>query len=231
MVNMHIGHKGEHVRSLQVMLNKEKKNLTPDGDFGRITQAAVKSFQKEFQLSQHGIVDMETATVLCNKVGMDINLLVEKKRLHKFPLHLTSRKAINEIFGDPFVHGFDSSKLKRYTLPRGLFEGGKERVFFGHILLEEPLSRAIEGMLQRKLKFKTFDGCLNKRFIRGKNTNKISTHSWAMALDFDAALNPLGAKPKMSPDIVRIWKDAGFVWGGDFRLVKDGMHFQLVSGY
>ena len=72
---------------------------------------------------------------------------------------------------------------------------------------------------------KSWDGCFNVRMKRGGNT--WSLHSWGIAVDVNAAENPLGAEPKLSPGFVRCFIDAGFDWGGDWKHPKDGMHFQL----
>ncbi len=76
-------------------------------------------------------------------------------------------------------------------------------------------------------KLETFDGCFNPRMIRGSKSTW-STHTWAVALDFNAATNGLGVEPQIDHGIVRIFKSHGWVWGGDFRR-KDGMHFQRVK--
>jgi hypothetical protein len=39
----------------------------------------------------------------------------------------------------------------------------------------------------------------------------------------------MGAKPKMAPEIVALWKRSGFLWGGDWAS-PDGMHVQRVTG-
>lgn len=87
----------------------------------------------------------------------------------------------------------------------------------------------------------SYDGCYNHRPIRGYEKEferlmeqhdvnaalkLLSAHSWANAIDFNAAGNKLGALPKMDLGIVRIFKAHGFDWGGDFDR-KDGMHFEL----
>ena len=53
------GSKGEDVKTLQKVLN-----ITPDGDFGTKTEAAVKTFQKSKNLYPDGIVGIKTWTAL-----------------------------------------------------------------------------------------------------------------------------------------------------------------------
>ena len=57
---------------------------------------------------------------------------------------------------------------------------------------------------------------------------KKSLHSWGVAIDVNAAWNPMGKEPKLSQGFVKCFKDAGFDWGGDWDY-PDGMHFQLKS--
>lgn len=74
---------------------------------------------------------------------------------------------------------------------------------------------------------RTWDGCFNIRPIRGVD-NKMSLHSWGLAVDVNAYENGLGQVPKLSPEFVKCFTDAGFDWGGKFKR-KDGMHFQLAN--
>ena len=50
------GSKGEIVKSVQIKLG----GLTPDGDFGRLTEAKVKEFQKSKSLVADGVVGAKT---------------------------------------------------------------------------------------------------------------------------------------------------------------------------
>ena len=72
---------------------------------------------------------------------------------------------------------------------------------------------------------KTWDGCFNIRPVRGSRSGRWSLHSFGIALDFNAATNRLETKGDMHPEIVEIFKDFNWAWGGDFRR-SDPMHFQ-----
>lgn len=89
-----------------------------------------------------------------------------------------------------------------------------------------PLEVAFLNVIDRGLtdQIKTWDGCFNIRNARGLGS--WSLHSWAIAIDINAAWNRLGREPKMSPELVKCFTDAGFDWGGYWNR-KDGMHFQL----
>jgi hypothetical protein len=77
-------------------------------------------------------------------------------------------------------------------------------------------------------KLRTFDGCYAWRAKRG--VQKLSTHCWGIALDFNAATNQLGEKGDMDPQIVEIFEGAGWEWGGRWDR-SDPMHFQAAKGY
>lgn len=90
----------------------------------------------------------------------------------------------------------------------------------------KPLTQAFRNLIDRGLvgELKTWDGCFNIRKKRGAKS--ASLHSWGVAIDVNAAWNGFGKAPTMSPEFVKCFTDAGFDWGGLWRL-RDGMHFQL----
>ena len=92
----------------------------------------------------------------------------------------------------------------------------------------EPLSKAFANLIKtgHVNELKTWDGCFNIRQKRGAVTK--SLHSWGVAIDVNAAWNPMGKDPKLSRGFVKCFKDAGFDWGGDWDY-PDAMHFQLKS--
>lgn len=85
--------------------------------------------------------------------------------------------------------------------------------------------------LQKEIK--TFDGCFVERKVRGRNA--ISLHSWAMAIDFNAATEKLYQKKNgfyysnFSKEFVKCFTDAGVFWGGNWNRF-DPMHFALFNG-
>lgn len=95
-------------------------------------------------------------------------------------------------------------------------------------LMINPLTKAFENLniTGAYKELKTWDGCYNVRKVRGGTA--WSLHSWAIAIDVNAAENGLNMIPKLSSKFVQCFKDAGFDWGGDFKR-KDGMHFQLAK--
>lgn len=54
------GDKGDSVKELQNLLVKKGYSIVPDGDFGKLTELAVVSFQKQNALPETGIADSKT---------------------------------------------------------------------------------------------------------------------------------------------------------------------------
>ncbi len=82
---------------------------------------------------------------------------------------------------------------------------------------------------------KTMDGTLVCRHIGLDPSKRLSSHTWGIAIDLNAAQNPRGAQPPIHPAdgaldrIVPVFRQHGFAWGGDFKNCPlDGMHFELA---
>lgn len=83
----------------------------------------------------------------------------------------------------------------------------------------------------------------NYRFVA--NTQKLSNHSYGMAIDINPRYNPMIVKDKISPsngsysnknkgtitadsEVVKIFKKRGWKWGGDYKSLKDYQHFDKI---
>lgn len=88
-----------------------------------------------------------------------------------------------------------------------------------------PLRLSLDGIVKAGLqaKLKTYDGCFNIRAVRGE-PSLLSTHSYGLAIDFNASTNKLGEPGDMDERLVQIFGDYGFDWGGHFHR-NDPMHF------
>ena len=98
--------------------------------------------------------------------------------------------------------------------------------------IEAPLREALRGCIERHdgYTIKTI-GCFAPRGKRS-DPSRLSTHSWGIAVDINAATNPM-RKPMVKdiPDEwVAIFEAVGWTWGGWFP-TPDPMHFQWCSGY
>lgn len=95
-----------------------------------------------------------------------------------------------------------------------------------------PLEAVFRELISTGLvkELKTYDGAWAIREMRQGGT--ISAHSFGIAFDFNASLNPQGKKYKegvgmFTPAFHAVWRKHGFMAGIDFPLA-DGMHFQLT---
>jgi predicted chitinase len=156
------------------------------------------------------------------------------------------QRNLTRMFGTPSSSGVFRKKnltsidLAKFASPLGHVQTWNNRPFTsfeGHRLIEGPLRKALRLVCDRGLakELKTFDGCWNIRSM--KSNNKLSVHSWGLALDFNAGTCPF-QDPKsptwpdlvrdLSDDFVRCFAEAGFEWGGLWKSVHDPMHFQLA---
>jgi hypothetical protein len=96
-----------------------------------------------------------------------------------------------------------------------------------------PLTAALMSVavLCPTYKIKTI-GCWNVRYKRTQ-TKQISVHAFGLAVDINAAQNPLSPTliTDMPGEFVAAFKREGFTWGGEFSGTKDAMHMQWCSNY
>lgn len=96
---------------------------------------------------------------------------------------------------------------------------------------KDKLYAAFKQLEQKGLsrEIKTFDGCYAERNVRG--TDAISLHSWAMAIDINAAFEKLGQiVTHFSKEFIDVIVSNGLFWGGNYHGRKDPMHFSLYNG-
>lgn len=105
--------------------------------------------------------------------------------------------------------------------------GKPVRWIFANTDIHKPLTDAFLRVVIAgcAAEMKTYDGCFNVRFVRGM-PGMISLHSFAIAIDFNAKDNPMGAPGKWSDEFLHCFEKAGFTNGGSFGR-KDFMHFQI----
>jgi hypothetical protein len=145
----------------------------------------------------------------------------------------TGLDEIIETFGSLDTPHFESRYIEPFTLPYPLFyEGHKVTRARCHYLIIENFQRVFEAIKAAGLqdRAQNYSGIYNHRPIRGQTAHP-STHSWGIAIDLEAEKYPLGSTRRFPVEIVQIFQDAGFFYGGDFRSRKDPMHFQFCKGY
>jgi hypothetical protein len=136
---------------------------------------------------------------------------------------VTSAQCLRK-YGDPTKE----SNLVLWDVPTELEIGVIPKKIYCNKDMVKPLEQAFKNLIQRNhvKELKTWDGCFNIRKKRGLTS--MSLHSWAIAVDVNAAWNGLGKTPVLSAGFVKCFTDAGFEWGGTWTR-KDGMHFQLAN--
>lgn len=155
-------------------------------------------------------------------------MTVQEKLIEKFGDPLGDRKvfeALNMTFWD--IPIFINTHIP--ALPNKLY---------CHKELVRPLQKVFYSLIESGLskEIKTFDGCFNVRLIRGSKKN-LSIHSWGLAIDLNAAHNPLGYMKSdsqaggltpFSLSFDEVFRSEGFTCGIDF-VRNDGMHFEYVK--
>jgi hypothetical protein len=141
---------------------------------------------------------------------------------------VTSKDCIDK-YGKPDIN-MERAHLTLWDIPEDINKAIPEipnKVYCNKALVK-PLEQAFRNIIERDLAchIHTWDGCFNIRKSRGLSS--WSLHSWAIAIDINAAWNGLGKEPQMPKELVKCFTDAGFDWGGTWTR-KDGMHFQLAK--
>ncbi len=142
--------------------------------------------------------------------------------------------AFNGIFVDPKWEAANMVSVSDFPLV-------PQKRLYVHRLIVEPLRAALTACaaLGDGYRLDTI-GSYAPRLQRG-STTRVSMHTFGIAVDLNAARNPLSfvakdnsLRAQCARDIPDAWVNAfkaqGFVWGGDFYNRFDGMHFQLAKG-
>jgi hypothetical protein len=101
-----------------------------------------------------------------------------------------------------------------------------------HTLLADRFLAAFNESLTRELTLKAsyFGGCF--AFRKKRNRPELSAHAWGIAIDLNPETNGRGTSGDMAPEVVEIFHNLGFIWGGAWKgAARDPMHFQYCSGY
>lgn len=199
-----------------------------DDDFGGLTLTAVIIFQKQSNLNADGVVGPITWKAL--------KLPAMTLPMTSIPVAVPNGiKEIRAMFGDPLESGHWEAYAGFCATPEELdhvftYQWKNRNGFWCNKHVVTAFQRAFDCIVAADLAHEilTFDGCYNVRYIRGRK--KLSTHSWAIAIDLNAETNRLGATPQMHEGVVACFENNGFTWGGRFTR-KDGQHFQYAKGY
>ncbi|GAC1589631.1 MAG: hypothetical protein NVS3B25_07360 [Hymenobacter sp.] len=159
---------------------------------------------------------------------------------------MTDTAACLTHYGDPGTAAFQAKWLHIFELPADIAAHFPPYPGVGHVtriemnrFAWEPFCAAFRDLIATGLvsELKTYDGCVCLRYKRGMAevpANR-SIHSWGLALDFNAAQNPLavalGARKGMfSKAYLDVWRRHGWTCGADFTR-PDVMHVQLTNTF
>src|ERR1035437_1476565 len=95
--------------------------------------------------------------------------------------------------------------------------------------IQVPLEKTLRALIAAGLhtEIKKWDGCFVIRNQVGATS--ISRHSWAIAWDLNALLNPLKGKVSWTVAFLNIWRINLWICGADFHSRIDGMHFEWTA--
>ena len=98
-----------------------------------------------------------------------------------------------------------------------------------HKFITKQLHTIKDELRQVKL-LKEFDlsnggGCFVPRHKCWDLKRGLSCHSWGIAIDLNPAKYPYGSDSKPHQVLIDIFKNNGFIWGGDWK-TKDPMHLE-----
>lgn len=161
------------------------------------------------------------------------------KRLEYVPNGLA---AINEFYGNPdkdadgnLDHGWHGENVIPFPLPFAMrlswdpmttVTRARMHYKIGDVVVDalNALEQEVPGRHLRACNCDLFGGVFN--FRANRRANRLSTHSWAIAIDINPHLGPIG-EPSMQPDFIR----EAFTSRGFQTFDDDGMHFQACGGW
>lgn len=175
-------------------------------------------------------VDAPAGRGWCSREYLEVGGEVPDVPPPSWPKVPSGRAGIERIFGSP---GSAMANSGRVTLPAPLKLGWSPEAVTRvgcHKLMEDVFGSVFARLYEKGLWFylHTFDGIYNDRTVTA--SQKVSTHAWGISIDLNASSNPLGGKSTMEPRIVAVFRDHGFVWGGEWSR-PDPMHFQYATDY
>lgn len=229
-----VGNKGEDVKKVQselIALGYDLGAYGADGHFGQITENAVRQWQQDMFVDG-SLEDDELRLLFSNQPRKGVDIPAGQSEL----VRLYGRPWEDEQSWQRRWMGWANIGLAYDHVVRARNIGGKQSCFiYCNVDCIEDLEWVFGQIVEHNLahEIKSYDGCYNLRLIRGfvaarddrSDSMPWSTHSWGVAIDLNAKTNQLGMEPQINRTIVRLFKERGWVWGGDFTR-KDGMHFQ-----
>jgi hypothetical protein len=155
-----------------------------------------------------------------------------------------STRLIN-VMGDPVANrqAFERNNMILWDVPQDINDAIKAlpNKIYCNKRVVAPLEAAFRAVIAEGVQgeIKTWDGCFNVRKMRGKNI--LSMHSFGIAIDMNAAWNPLIKVGVLDREILKkqyvqwsekflnCWRSNGWTCGADWKTILDGMHFEYTK--
>lgn len=224
MNTIKLGDKSDDVRSIQKFLKVRGYSVLDDGDFGKKTQSAVKTYQKANKLKDDGVIGKIT---LDKMISDGLIFKVEKEDDNKEPM--PEKEAETQIIeglnlkAQPYF--FELSRLgKQIAIENG---AGNYKIISGNRTYAE------QTKLYNKGRKTGGDIVTNARA-------GYSNHNFGIAVDggffgkdgsyLDESSPNLAEKlHKKLADLVKV-KIPQLEWGGDWKSFKDTPHWEVKTG-
>ncbi len=178
--------------------------LKPDGIFGQLTDQYVRAFQREHGLSIDGMIGTKTAAKL-DSIGAADYVVTTKTPAGKFKL---SERSIGRLAG---VHP---------DLVKVIYRAIEKDLDF----------MVIEGMRSIEQQKKYVASGASKTM----NSRHLTGHAVDLGVMLDGQLTwDWKHYERLAKNVKEAAKEVGVTieWGGDWKSLKDGPHFQLPHGY
>lgn len=228
------GSKGSEVEAIQKELTTLGFNCGPcDGDYGARTFSAVRDFQQRYFV--HGHCDNITMNALSSAAKVASKKIELGVNQYPVPNGLEEIKSVYGMFeyqNSQTDEGFIviTNNWESENMVYATFDIIGEVYVNKHIV--EPLNTALVRLSELGFTNDIQEFyCFSPRYKLHDRLKGLSTHSWGIAFDINPSKNKIGTNGSLDPQLVSIFKECGFIWGGDWRTPKDPMHFQLASGY
>lgn len=232
------GASGDSVRVLQAALRVVGHDIETDGDFGALTEAAVRKFQAASGIAPDGVVGKVTAAALDKSPPSNVADGTAKPVPAPAQKNAWPRQSECSRF-----YGAVGKNQATLTLPYAMRIAWDKRQVITRFSVHEKvhdsaarcfarIADAYDAAQRSAAGIDLFGGCLNVRTMRGGST--YSMHSWGIAIDFDPERNQLRwgrdqarlAKPDCET-FWKIWEDEGWLSLGRSRNF-DWMHVQAA---
>jgi hypothetical protein len=163
--------------------------------------------------------------------------LVKKLFEDKSPLISKSIKTNEEVFGP--LEGLNEEQIAKWKennlvtidLPFQIPISWDLSTATTKIIVNKKAKEYFDAVFQeikkRGLDNKITDYGGSYAFRTVRSTKRLNSHAYGIAIDLNVLTNPFGTKGQMNAEIVAIFKENGFAWGGDWT-IPDPMHFELL---